>query len=580
MDAESHKNGTSMSNDAKPPRSENASRDFIRQIIDTDLASGKHAGIVTRFPPEPNGHLHIGHAKAICLNFSLAVEYGQRVPARCHLRFDDTNPVKEEQAYADAIMHDIQWLGWSWDEHLYHASDYFEQLYAFAVELIEKGLAYVDDQSAEEIRATRGTLTEAGSNSPWRERGIEENLDLFKRMRAGEFPDGSRVLRAKIDMASPNMNMRDPALFRIRRVSHQRTGDTWCIYPMYDFTHPLSDALEGITHSLCSLEFENHRPLYDWCVDHVSAPCKPRQIEFARLNLSYTLMSKRHLLTLVREGFVDGWDDPRMPTLSGLRRRGYTPESIRDFCDRIGVAKRDSVVDVQLLEHCLREDLNRRAARRMAVLKPLKVVIENIEAGVVDWLEAVNNPEDPAEGTREVPFSREIWIEADDFMEDPPKKFYRLAPGSEVRLRWAYLLTCTDVIRDEQGNVTELRARIDPESRGGNAPDGRKVKGTIHWVSASHALDADVHVFEHLFNCADPGGAEDFKLELNPESRKVVTGCKLEPALASAEAGRPVQFERLGYFNRDATSEQLVFLRTVTLKDSWARMQDKGGAGS
>jgi glutaminyl-tRNA synthetase len=564
-----------MSTEIKPPREEGTPRDFIRQIIDADIASGKHVEIVTRFPPEPNGYLHIGHAKAICLNFSLAKEYADKVPTRCHLRFDDTNPIKEEQEYVDAIMADVRWLGWDWDEHLYHASDYFEQLYQYAEELVMKGLAYVDDQSAEEIRATRGTLTEPGVNSPYRERSAEENLDLFRRMRAGEFEDGSRVLRAKIDMASPNMNMRDPALYRIRRAHHQRTGDTWCIYPMYDFTHPLSDAQEGITHSLCTLEFENHRPLYDWSVDNVSAPCKPRQIEFARLNLSYTLMSKRHLLTLVKEGIVDGWDDPRMPTISGLRRRGYTPASIRDFCDRIGLAKRDSTVDVQLLEHCLREDLNRVTQRRMAVLDPLKVVIENIEDGHVDWMDAVNNPECAEDGSRKVPFTRELYIEREDFMEDPPKKFFRLAPGREVRLRYAYLFTCTDVIKNEAGDITELRGRIDPDSRGGNAPDGRKVKATIHWVSASHALDAEVHLLDHLFTREDPG-AGDFRDALNPESRILRKGCKLEPALAEAEAGKPVQFERLGYFNRESKADGLVFLRTVTLKDTWGKLQKTG----
>ncbi len=564
-----------MSTEIKPPREEGTPRDFIRQIIDADIASGKHVEIVTRFPPEPNGYLHIGHAKAICLNFSLAKEYADKVPTRCHLRFDDTNPIKEEQEYVDAIMADVRWLGWDWDEHLYHASDYFEQLYQYAEELVMKGLAYVDDQSAEEIRATRGTLTEPGVNSPYRERSAEENLDLFRRMRAGEFEDGSRVLRAKIDMASPNMNMRDPALYRIRRAHHQRTGDTWCIYPMYDFTHPLSDAQEGITHSLCTLEFENHRPLYDWSVDNVSAPCKPRQIEFARLNLSYTLMSKRHLLTLVKEGIVDGWDDPRMPTISGLRRRGYTPASIRDFCDRIGLAKRDSTVDVQLLEHCLREDLNRVTQRRMAVLDPLKVVIENIEDGHVDWMDAVNNPECAEDGSRKVPFTRELYIEREDFMEDPPKKFFRLAPGREVRLRYAYLFTCTDVIKNEAGEITELRGRIDPDSRGGNAPDGRKVKATIHWVSASHALDAEVHLLDHLFTREDPG-AGDFRDALNPESRILRKGCKLEPALAEAEAGKPVQFERLGYFNRESKADGLVFLRTVTLKDTWGKLQKTG----
>jgi glutaminyl-tRNA synthetase len=548
-----------------------AGRDFIRQIIDEDLASGKHVNVVTRFPPEPNGYLHIGHAKAICLNFGLAAEYGQKVPARCHLRFDDTNPEKEEQEYIDAIEEDVRWLGFDWGAHLYHASDYFQKLYDFSEELIHKGLAYVDDQSAEEIRATRGSLTEPGSDSPWRGRSVDENLDLFRRMRAGEFADGSRVLRGKIDMASPNLNMRDPALWRIRRAPHPRTGEAWLIYPMYDYTHPLSDALEFITHSICTLEFENHRPLYDWAVDNVSVPCKPRQIEFARLNLTYTVMSKRKLLFLVKEGHVDGWDDPRMPTLSGLRRRGYTPAAIRDFCERIGVAKRDSVVDVQLLEHCLREDLNRVAPRRMAVLDPLPVTIENWEAGKVDWLEAVNNPEDASAGTRQVPFTGELFIEREDFVEDPPKKWFRLSPGAEVRLRWGYLFTCTQVIKDAAGNVERLIGRIDPDSRGGNAPDGRKVKGTIHWVSAAHAVEAEVRLYEHLFAVEKPGAERDFLQDINPDSLRTVTGCKLEPALAEAVPGTLVQFERLGYFHRDSRAAGLVFNRTVTLRDTWAK---------
>ncbi len=550
-------------------------RDFIRQIIDADLASGKHVNVVTRFPPEPNGYLHIGHAKAICLNFGLAAEYGLKVPARCHLRFDDTNPEKEEQEYIDAIEADVRWLGFDWGEHLYHASDYFQQLYDFSEELIGKDLAYVDDQSAEEIRATRGSLTEPGVNSPWRTRSAEENLDLFRRMRAGEFPDGSRVLRARIDMASPNLNLRDPALWRIRRAPHPRTGEAWLIYPMYDYTHPLSDALESITHSICTLEFENHRPLYDWAVDNVSVDCKPRQIEFARLNLTYTVMSKRKLLFLVKEGHVDGWDDPRMPTLSGLRRRGYTPEAIRDFCERIGVAKRDSVVDVQLLEHCLREDLNRRAPRRMAVLDPLPVTIENWEAGRVDWLEAVNNPEDESAGTRQVPFTGELFIEREDFMEDPPKKWFRLSPGAEVRLRWGYLFTCTEVIKDSAGRVERLCGRIDPASRGGNAPDGRKVKGTIHWVSAAHAVEAEVRLYEHLFAIEKPGAERDFLLDINPDSLRSVSQCQLEPALAEAVPGTPVQFERLGYFHRDSRATGLVFNRTVTLRDTWAKEAQK-----
>ena len=548
-----------------------AGRDFIRQIIDADLASGKHVNVVTRFPPEPNGYLHIGHAKAICLNFGLALEYGAQAPARCHLRYDDTNPEKEEQEYIDAIEADVRWLGFDWNGHLYHASDYFQQLYDYSEELIVKGLAYVDDQSAEEIRATRGTLTEPGADSPWRDRSVDENLDLFRRMRAGEFPDGSRVLRARIDMASPNLNMRDPALWRIRRAPHPRTGEAWLIYPMYDYTHPLSDALEHITHSFCTLEFENHRPLYDWAIDNVSAPSKPRQIEFARLNLSYTVMSKRKLLQLVREGLVAGWDDPRMPTLSGLRRRGYTPEAIRDFCERIGVAKRDSMVDVQLLEHCLREDLNRRAPRRMAVLDPLPVTIENWEQGRVDWLEAVNNPEDESAGTRQVPFTGELYIEREDFVEDPPKKWFRLSPGAEVRLRWGYLLTCTQVLKDAAGRVERLVGRIDPASRGGNAPDGRKVKGTIHWVSAAHAIEAEARLYEHLFAVEKPGAERDFLDDINPDSLKVLRGCRLEPALAEALPGAPVQFERLGYFVRDSVEAGLVFNRTVGLRDTWAK---------
>ena len=546
--------------------------DFIREIVAADIAAGRISTPITRFPPEPNGYLHIGHAKSICLNFGIANEFG----GQCNLRFDDTNPVKEEQEYIDAIEADVRWLGFDWGEHLYHASDYFQKLYDYSEELIQQGLAYVDDQSAEEIRATRGTLTEPGTDSPWRNRSVEENLDLFRRMRAGEFADGSRVLRGRIDMASPNLNMRDPALWRIRRAPHPRTGDAWLIYPMYDFTHPLSDALEYITHSICTLEFENHRPLYDWAVDNVSVPCKPRQIEFARLNLSYTVMSKRKLLFLVKEGHVDGWDDPRMPTLSGLRRRGYTPEAIRDFCERIGVAKRDSMVDVQLLEHCLREDLNRRAQRRMAVVDPLPLSIENWEEGRVDWLEAVNNPEDASAGTRQVPFTGELFIEREDFVEDPPKKWFRLSPGAEVRLRWGYLFTCTQVVKDAQGRVERLVGRIDPESRGGNAPDGRKVKGTIHWVSAAHALDAEVRLYEHLFALEKPGADRDFLEDINPHSLKCVTHCKLEAALAEATPELPVQFERLGYFVRDSRAPGLVFNRTVTLRDTWAKEAVKG----
>ena len=547
------------------------SRDFIRQIVDADLESGKHAEIVTRFPPEPNGYLHIGHAKAITLNFGLAAEYGQRVPARCHLRFDDTNPAKEEVEYEQSIQEDVRWLGGDWGEHLYFASDYYGKFYDFAVELIGKGLAYVCDLSAEQIREYRGTLTEPGKDSPFRGRGVEENLDLFRRMKDGEFEDGSRVLRAKIDMASPNLNLRDPALFRIRRTSHHRTGDAWTIYPMYDFAHPLSDALEGITHSICTLEFENHRPLYDWCVENCSVPGRPRQIEFARLALGYTVMSKRKLLQLVKEGLVEGWDDPRMPTIRGLRRRGYTPEAIRDFCERIGVAKNNSMVELPLLEHCLREDLNRRAMRRMAVLDPLKVVVANWPEEKVDWLDAVNNPEDESAGTRQVPFGRELWIEREDFMEDPPKKFFRLAPGREVRLRWGYLFTCDEVVKDGAGGIVELRGRVDLDSRGGNAPDGRKVKGTIHWVSAAHALEAEVRLYGPLFDAERAGDGPDWLEHLDPASLEVREGCRLEPALAEAEPGAPVQFERLGYFVRDSRAGGLVFNRATTLKDSWAK---------
>jgi len=553
-------------------------RDFIRQIIDADLESGKHAEVVTRFPPEPNGYLHIGHAKAISVNHGIAAEYASRVPTRFHLRFDDTNPAKEEVEYEQAIQEDVRWLGADWGEHLFFASDYYQKLHDFAVELIEAGKAYVCDLTAEQVKEYRGTLTEPGKDSPWRNRSVAENLDLFRRMRDGEFEDGARVLRAKIDMASPNLNMRDPALFRIRRTAHHRTGDAWVIYPMYDFAHPLSDALEGITHSLCSLEFENHRPLYDWCVENVAVPCRPRQIEFARLNLAYTVMSKRKLLQLVKEGHVEGWDDPRMPTLRGLRRRGYTPEAIRDFCERIGVAKNHSLVDVQLLEHCLREDLNRRAPRRMAVLDPLKVVVVNWPAGKVDWLDAVNNPEDPAAGSRSVPFGRELWIEREDFLEDPPKKFFRLAPGREVRLRWAYLLTCDEVVKDGAGRVVELRCSVDLASRGGDAPDGRKIKGTLHWVSAEHALEAEVRLYEPLFAVERPGEERDFLADLNPASREIRGGCRLEPALAEAAPGEPVQFERLGYFVRDARAAGPVFHRSVTLKDSWAKELRKGEA--
>ena len=552
---------------------------FITTIIEADLKANKNNGrLATRFPPEPNGYLHIGHAKSICLNFGVANTYN----GTCNLRFDDTNPTKEDVEYVDAIMEDVRWLGFDWDDRLHYASDYFEQLYDFAVQLIQAGKAYVDDLSADEIRQHRGTLTEPGMDSPWRNRSVEENLDLFQRMRAGEFEDGARVLRAKIDMAHPNLIMRDPTLYRIRKTSHHRTGDTWCIYPMYDFTHCLSDSIEGITHSLCTLEFENNRPLYDWVLDNVDAPCHPQQIEFARLNLSYTVLSKRKLIQLVDEGHVNGWDDPRMPTICGLRRRGYTPEAIRNFCDRIGVAKRDSVVDVALLEYSIREDLNKRAPRVMGVLRPLKVVIENYPEGQVDELEAVNNPEDPDAGVRKVPFSREIYIERDDFMENPPKKFFRLGPGREVRLRYAFFVTCTDVIKDEKtGEVIELRCTYDPATRGGDAPDGRKVKATLHWVSAAHAVDAEVRLYDRLFSKANPDEKEDgktYKDFLNPEALEVLRGCKLEPCLADAGPGYFCQFERMGYFCVDAKDSKpgaLVFNRTVTLRDAWAKLKKK-----
>jgi glutaminyl-tRNA synthetase len=556
-----------------------AGSNFITTIIETDLKANKNNGrLATRFPPEPNGYLHIGHAKSICLNFGVAKAYN----GTCNLRFDDTNPTKEDVEYVDAIMDDVRWMGFSWDDRLHYASDYFEQLFDFAVQLIRAGKAYVEDLNADEIREHRGTLTEPGKNSPWRDRSIEENLDLFQRMRAGEYEDGARVLRAKIDMAHPNLIMRDPTLYRIRKTRHHRTGDRWCIYPMYDFTHCLSDSIEGITHSLCTLEFENNRPLYDWVLDNVDAPCHPQQIEFARLNLSYTVLSKRKLIQLVDEGIVDGWDDPRMPTICGLRRRGYPPEAIRNFCDRIGLAKRDSVVDVALLEYSVREDLNKRAPRVMGVLRPLKVVIENYPEGQVDELDAVNNPEDPAAGKRKVPFSREIYIERDDFMENPPKKFFRLGPGREVRLRYAFFVTCTEVIKDENsGEVIELRCTYDPATRGGDAPDGRKVKATLHWVSAAHAVDAEVRLYDRLFNKANPDEKEDgktYKDFINPDALEVLHGCKLEPCLADAGPDYFCQFERMGYFCVDAKDSKpgaLVFNRTVTLRDAWARLKKK-----
>ena len=549
---------------------------FIRNIIMEDLKAGKHAGrVLTRFPPEPNGYLHVGHAKSICLNFGLALEFG----GRCNLRFDDTNPTKEEVEYVESIKEDVRWLGFDWGDRLFFASDYFQQLYDYALHLIRTGHAYVDDLSAEEIREYRGTLTRPGKNSPYRDRPQAENLDLFQRMRAGEFPDGTRVLRAKIDMASPNLNMRDPVLYRILHSEHHRTGAKWCIYPMYDYAHPISDALEGITHSVCTLEFEDHRVLYDWLLDHVPAPCHPQQIEFARLNLSYTVLSKRKLIRLVQEGHVQGWDDPRMPTISGMRRRGYPPEAIRAFCERIGVGRRENLVDLALLEYCVREDLNRRAPRVMGVLKPLKVVIDNYPADRVEEMEAVNNPEDPAMGTRKVPFSRVLYIEREDFMEEPPKKFYRLAPGREVRLRYAYFLKCVDVVKDGKGDVVELRCTYDPATRGGYAPDGRQVKATLHWVSAKHALTAEVRLYDRLLTKANPGEdkEEDFKARLNPQSLEVLWPCYLEPSLAGAAAGSFYQFERQGYFcvDQDSAPGALMFNRTVTLRDPWARLQQK-----
>ena len=550
-------------------------RDFIRDIIEADLAAKRHTTVVTRFPPEPNGYLHIGHAKSICLNFGVAQEFG----GCCHLRFDDTNPTKEEQEYIDAIEDDVRWLGFDWGTHLCHASDYFEQLYQWAEHLIRTGKAYVDDQSQEEMRLTRGTLTEPGRNSPWRDRSIEENLDLFRRMRAGEFPNGARVLRAKIDMASGNINLRDPVLYRILHASHPRTGTAWSIYPSYDFAHGQSDAIERVTHSLCTLEFEDHRPLYDWFLEHLPVPSRPRQYEFARLNLTHTVLSKRVLTELVRGGHVKGWDDPRMPTLAGLRRRGVPPQAVRDFVKRVGVAKANSVVDVAMFDFSVREVLNKTALRRMAVLRPLKVVIENYPEGQSEELEAVNHPDDPAAGTRRLRFGRELYIERDDFMENPPKKFYRLSPGREVRLRYAYFITCREVVKNRAGEVVELRCSYDPETRGGNAPDGRKVQATLHWVSAADAVPAEVRLYNQLFARPDPNPA-DFIADLNPDSLEVLTGCKLEPELAAANTGDPVQFERQGYFCRDPDSApgRLVFNRTVGLRDTWARVS--GGKGA
>jgi len=548
--------------------------DFIREIIAEDLRTGKHKHVVSRFPPEPNGFLHIGHAKSICLNFGVARETG----GVANLRFDDTNPITEEDRYVQSIQQDVRWLGFDWGDRLFFASDYYERFYEFAVELVRKGLAYVCDLSADAIREHRGTLTEPGRESPWRNRGIEENLDLFGRMRAGEFPDGARTLRAKIDMASGNLNMRDPVLYRILRAHHHRTGDAWCIYPMYDFAHPLSDAVEGVTHSLCTLEFEDHRPLYDWCVKNTSVPSTPRQIEFARLNLTHTVLSKRRLLRLVNENHVAGWDDPRMPTLSGLRRRGFPPTAIRAFCDMIGLAKRDSTVDLGKLEYCVREELNRTAARTMAVLRPLKLTIETWPEEQVDWIEAVNNPEDETAGVRKVPFTRTIWIEQDDFREDPPKGFFRLAPGQEVRLKHAYLIRCKEVLKNAAGEVTELRCTHDPQSRGGDAPDGRKVRGTLHWVSAAHAAKAVVRLYEHLFAVETPGaGGRDFIEDLNTASLETLSGALVEPSLASSPPGTVVQFLRHGYFcvDLDSTKETIVFNRTISLKDTWAKIEKK-----
>ena len=550
---------------------------FIRRIIEDDLARGRYpGGIHTRFPPEPNGFLHIGHAKAICLNFGMAAEYR----GKCNLRFDDTNPEKEDMEYVDAIREDVRWLGFDWEDRLFFASDYFARLFEFAVELIEQGKAYVDSMSAEQIRQYRGTLTEPGVDSPWRDRPVAENLDLFHRMKDGEFADGEHVLRAKIDMGAANLNMRDPVIYRIRRTDHYRTGDAWCIYPMYDFTQCLSDALEHVTHSLCSLEFEDHRPLYDWFIDNLDTPARPHQYEFARLNLEYTVLSKRKLIELVEDGHVNGWDDPRMPTLSGLRRRGFTPASIRDFCERIGLTKSDTWIDAGVLEHVIRDELGASAPRRMAVLRPLRVVIDNYPAGEEELLDAANHPQDPGMGTRKVPFSKVLYIERDDFMEAAPKKFFRLAPGREVRLRYAYFITCNEVIKDEQtGEVLELRCSYDPATRGGNAPDGRKVKGTIHWVSAQHGRPAEIRLYDRLFSVANPDrGEEGWKAHINPASLETLDQCLVEPDLAPAQPGERFQFERLGYFCADRDGRQAgkpVFNRIVTLRDTWAKISKR-----
>lgn len=552
-----------------------APSNFIQDIIDSDLKTKKHAGVVTRFPPEPNGYLHIGHAKSICLNFGLAKKY----KGRCHLRFDDTNPGKEEIEYVESIQKDVKWLGFDWNEHLYYASDYFDRLYDYAIQLIKEGKAYVCDLNSDEIREYRGTLKEPGKESPYRTRSVEENLDLFQRMKAGEFENGARVLRAKIDMKSGNINMRDPVIYRIQISEHHRTGDKWCIYPMYDFTHCLSDSIEGITHSICTLEFENNRPLYDWVLDELRTECHPQQIEFARLNLNYTVMSKRKLLELVKGGFVKGWDDPRMPTISGLRRRGYSPEAIQDFCERIGVAKADSVVDIALLEHCLREDLNKRALRVMAVLRPIRVILDNYPEGKTEELDAENNPEDSSAGTRKIPFSREIYIEDEDFREIPPKKYFRLAPGQEVRLKHAYIIKCERVIKDEKtSKVIEIHCSYDQGTKSGSGSAERKVKGTLHWVSASHAVNAEVRLYDHLFTKENPeAGEEDYKTNINPNSLEILSDCKVEPGLKESVPGKNYQFLRQGYFcvDPDSTKEKLVFNRTVSLRDTWAKIQKK-----
>ncbi len=559
--------------DSAPPT------DFIREIVDEDLKANKNEGrVATRFPPEPNGYLHIGHAKSICLNFGIAIEYG----GTCNLRFDDTDPSGEDVEYVESIKSDVRWLGFDWGDRLFYASDYFDQLYQYAVQLIKDGKAYVCSLSPEEIREYRGTLTKPGKDSPYRTRSVKENLDLFERMEAGEFEEGTHVLRAKIDMASPNVNMRDPTLYRIKKVAHYRTGNKWCIYPMYDFTHCLSDSIEGITHSLCTLEFENNRPLYDWVLDELNVDCHPQQIEFARLNLSYTVLSKRKLVELVEGGYVTGWDDPRMPTVAGMRRRGYTPESIRNFCERIGVAKRDSIVDIALLEYYIREDLNQRAPRVMGVLRPLRVVIDNYPEDQVEELDGPYHPQDPSMGSRKVPFSRVLYIEREDFHEDPPKKFFRLAPGREVRLRYAYYIKCVRVVKDEQtGEVAEVHCIYDPETRGGWSPDGRKVKGTIHWVSAAHSLPAEVRLYDRLFQIANPRGEKDgpdFTTYLNPSSLETLTSSRVEPSLSGAAPDSRYQFERLGYFcvdSVDSSNGALVFNRTVTLRDSWAKIASK-----